>query len=359
MYRWMNVLTLLVVLVTQSQLLAQNDPCDQAQVIVGNSDVDFDTTFATSDGPDHAACTQFGQAGIDHDLWYVWTADCTGEVTVETCGQTAIDTKLAIYESFTCPPAEENVLDCVDDNCGLQSSIGFTAVLGNDYLIRVGTAVGASGGLGTFSISTCAPVVGGADTCNGAEQILGSGAFEFDNQNANSDGLDHADCNFFGESQIDHDVWFCWTAGVGSIGLTVDHCGQTSVDTKVAVYEGCDCTSQANSLRNCNDDACSLQSRVDITTAPGQQYLLRIGTSPGAFGGNGTFTISEISADLNLDGQVDLKDVALFQQCYTGKDGMAAAGCPCDTHADFDGDGDVDLDDASILIATGLSGPMP
>ena len=53
---------------------------------------------ATSVGPDHAACLFFGLPGIDNDVWYCWTSDCDGQVTVSTVGLTVVDTKIAVYD---------------------------------------------------------------------------------------------------------------------------------------------------------------------------------------------------------------------------------------------------------------------
>ncbi len=56
----------------------------------------------------------------------------------------------------------------------------------------------------------------------------------------------------------------------------------------------------------------------------------------------------------DVDGDLDLKDFALLQACYTGPGGVAAPACAC---ADVDGDGDVDLTDYAV-VAEFVTGPQ-
>ena len=145
-----------------------SDSCTDSVPLVGTGTFAFDNTLATQDGPTHAACTEFDQPEIDHDVWFCWTADCTGDVTVETCDQTSVDTKIAAYDGCTCPPSDAALLDCADSGCSLQSSVSFSAVSGNSYLVRVGTAPNASGGSGSFAVD-CSPIdecAEGTDNCD-------------------------------------------------------------------------------------------------------------------------------------------------------------------------------------------------
>ena len=129
----------------------------------------------------------------------------------------------------------------------------------------------------------------GDDTCATAQAISGAGTFGFDNSAATTDGSPDNLCLFFGQAQIELDVWFAWsTATSGSYQL--DFCGQTSVDTKVAVYDG----SCAGAVLACNDDTCNLQSQVQFSATAGQTYIVRVGVYPGSTGGTGTFTIGVV-----------------------------------------------------------------
>jgi hypothetical protein len=73
------------------------------------------------------------------DVWYRYTATCTGIATVTTCDLgTTFDTILAVFDG--CVGSE---LDCVDDDgvdCGyspLWSTVTFPVELGEDYFLRV------------------------------------------------------------------------------------------------------------------------------------------------------------------------------------------------------------------------------
>jgi hypothetical protein len=131
-----------------------NDHCADAEPITGNGTFPFDNTVATTDGPAHAACAFVdGDDQTRRDVWYCWTAPCTDAVYVQTCGLTAVDTKLNVYAGCdVCPPVGADLLTCNDDFCGynptdaLQSQVAFMAQEGQEYLIRVGTFPGIGGG---------------------------------------------------------------------------------------------------------------------------------------------------------------------------------------------------------------------
>ena len=135
----------------------------------------------------------------------------------------------------------------------------------------------------------------GADDCSLATPIAGSGIFAFDNSTATTDGILDPLCSAAGTAQIERDVWFRWTASVGT-RASLSTCGGTSVDTRLAVYEGGSC---GGSMLACSDDACGLQSRVDIELVAGQEYLIRIGTYPGATPGAGGLEIEELTPIVN------------------------------------------------------------
>ena len=134
----------------------------------------------------------------------------------------------------------------------------------------------------------------GSDHCASAEVVQGPGPHGFDNTSATTDGSPDALCLFLNQDQIERDVWFRWTAP-STGGYSVATCVQTSVDTRVAVYDG---SCGANVL-GCDDDTCVLQSRTEFQATVGQDYVIRIGVFPGAPGGSGTFTIQDDVPTLN------------------------------------------------------------
>jgi len=119
---------------------APNDACVDAVPIIGEGVFAFDNANATADrGSDLA-----------HDVWYCWTSPCGGDVTIDTCGSTAVDTGMGIFDGCQCPPTAWLGFD--DDACTYQSSVTFSASAGADYLIQIGSNREVHGDRGTFTI---------------------------------------------------------------------------------------------------------------------------------------------------------------------------------------------------------------
>jgi hypothetical protein len=120
-----------------------NDNCQNAKQIGNVTNLGFDTSEATFDGPGHCMTSP--------NIWYIYTATCTGEVTVSLCGS-SFDTKLAVYNGGSCNPSLSRLMECNDDCCGRQSEIVFEAVAGQQYLIEVG-GFSNNTGEGVISVS--------------------------------------------------------------------------------------------------------------------------------------------------------------------------------------------------------------
>lgn len=120
-----------------------NDNCGQATPIGNVVNLPFNTVLATFDGPGHCMTSP--------NIWYCYTATCTGNVAVSLCGS-SFDTMLAVYNGCSCPPSKDNLIECNDDFCNLQSQITFAAVTGNQYLIEVG-GYGDEQGHGLISVN--------------------------------------------------------------------------------------------------------------------------------------------------------------------------------------------------------------
>jgi len=153
-------------------------------------------------------------------------------------------------------------------------------------MLQIGTFPGASGGFGTFNISSSGP---SNDDCNSPAEIpSGPGTFPYDCTSATTgnEGQGEILCYAFGTSLIKEDVWFVWTASfTGMAEITT--CGLTDDDTKIAVYPvgAAGACPQAGSAIACNDDACGLQSRIAFAAVGGAMYSIQIGRSPLAGGG--------------------------------------------------------------------------
>ena len=248
-------------------LAAASDDCLGATLIT-------DGTFTgdTSDATNDRSASR-GVSDESPDVWFRYAVFENGLVRVDTCG-TSWDTVLSVHSG--CGGTAANKLACNDDACGLQSIVEFPVTASTSYLIRVAGFQGASG---PFTL-TVAPVAGVAgDNCADATEI-GDGAWTGDTSEATNDG--DASC---GNSSSSPDVWFSYTAAQDGL-VEVRTCG-TTWDTVVSVHTGCPGTA-ANEL-TCNDDACSVQSRVLVMVEAGQTYLVRVA---GFSGATGPFTLS-------------------------------------------------------------------
>jgi hypothetical protein len=119
-----------------------NDYCLYAQAVAdGTTSFDLGTAL-----PDGLAEPCF--SGMKNDLWYDYTATCTGTLVVEACGanaETSPDTNLAIYDDCRCPPVAAGPAACSADaggDCGYGSRVAVTAVEGRCYKIRLGDSGG-------------------------------------------------------------------------------------------------------------------------------------------------------------------------------------------------------------------------
>jgi len=118
-----------VVLPVAAPVRPVNDGCENATPIGDVSNLAFDTRQATFDGP--------GYCMTSPNIWYCYTAPCTGQATVSLCGS-QYDTMLAVYKGCECPPTRSRLIAYNDDFCWLQSQLTFNVVAGSTYLIEVG-----------------------------------------------------------------------------------------------------------------------------------------------------------------------------------------------------------------------------
>ena len=261
-----------------------NDDCVSADLILGTGPYLGTNAGASTDGP--AACGSIGA-----DVWYEWISPITAHTVVSLCNSvTDFDTVLAVY-SGGCGGA---LLACNDDaaSClfgSTLSSVGFAAIEGTSYRIRIG---GHSGATGSFRMTFSSGVQTGSDACATPVTVAGSGPHAFDLSVATTgvEGQLNIACLLGGTAGLESDVWFTWTAPATG-ATTIETCGQTAMNTKIAVYEGAGCP-VAPPL-GCADDTCAVQAAVTFPAVAGTAYTFQIGVFPGApaFAG-GTFTVS-------------------------------------------------------------------
>jgi cysteine-rich repeat protein len=126
-------------------------------VPIVNGTTSFSTVHATTDGtlnsplPPGVDCHDSGATPTANDIWFRYTATCSGILTVSTCpqlgGTSNYDTDLVLYPgNVTCPPASTQIIACNDDDqnhpCGQaapwQSTLLAGVTTGQTYLLRVG-----------------------------------------------------------------------------------------------------------------------------------------------------------------------------------------------------------------------------
>jgi len=251
-----------------------NDNCAAATVISSPS-TPFDNTGATTDGPDEpASCNFFGDTQIASDIWYRYTAPCSGDYTFSLCGS-SYDTEIALYPD-SCPTSGGSVIACNDDFCGVQSELGIALAAGSTYLIRIGGYQGAQG-TGTINITAPMCAVPG-ETCAAAVNLPAYGSFPYSNADAATNGPNDV-CASFGA-----DIWFSYTACASGMH-TLDTCTNNAYDSVLVVYTG-----GCNSLTQvaCNDDGgCGvngLGSALSWDASAGTTYFFRVGGYNGETG---------------------------------------------------------------------------
>lgn len=123
-----------------------SDSCESPTPL-GDGIHSYTNVGATLDGPDEPlVCDFFGVTQIGSDVWFCYTATCSGEAVVSLCGS-GYDTKMAVYSGCGCPTVQ--AMACSDDDCGsslqLQSRLAFQVKNNQPYMIRIGGFQGAQG----------------------------------------------------------------------------------------------------------------------------------------------------------------------------------------------------------------------
>jgi hypothetical protein len=239
-----------------------NDACLDAVTVGNGANGPFSTLGAsTSFG---WPCAQGGS-----DVWFAWTATCTGWLVADTCNAArTFDTALEVFGG-SCGGLVS--LGCNDDACELGSSLAVPVSQGQNYWIRMGGYHGQQG-QATLTLA-CVP---GNDECANATPIALGVNGPFTNAGATASAPPWP-CGL----NTGTDVWFRWVAPA-TAPVTFWTCTSTrTFDTVMQVFQG-DCYTMAN--LGCNDDWCSLGSRVQIAAVQGTQYYLRVGGFQGYTG---------------------------------------------------------------------------
>ncbi|HPF38294.1 MAG TPA: hypothetical protein P5081_12015 [Phycisphaerae bacterium] len=208
-----------------------NDDCANPTPVTEGSYL-FTLSGATTDGDElpqfFDGCWQ-GLAEenfIDNDVWFTYTASCTGVVQIDTCGSYDLgdssNTTIGVYDDcVTCPPSSEtNLIVCNNaempapvqlcfgnGGAGQDAAIRFDAIAGLCYKIRVGTENGTPSGVGVLNIvcgGACCPPDGGLctiETQDYCEQVIG-GHYGGDGTDCDFNVCPGACCYTDGETRV-------------------------------------------------------------------------------------------------------------------------------------------------------------
>lgn len=284
-------------------LQPENDDCANAAVAT-NGTTPFSTENTTTDGlPLAGTCDEGGGTALEEDVWFNYTATCTGILTVSTCNQADFDTRIAVYgdntATCTCPTSNTTLLAC-DDNaagCGGTSRLTLNVNQGSCYKIRVGGAGVGVNGTGDLTI-TCV----GNDTCAAAQAAGTPSTTAGATVGATTDsGLPTC-----GPAQTSPGVWFT-VNGTGGL-MTASLCSAASYDTRLTVFQGncgtLTCVANAN-------DTCGNRESISWCSSAGAVYKVLVSGNSGL---SGTFTLSISSQSCN-DNNACTNDTCSGAQC--------------------------------------------
>ncbi|MGA1488533.1 MAG: proprotein convertase P-domain-containing protein [Planctomycetota bacterium] len=151
-----------------------NDDCANAQV-VGEGTFTFTTTGASDDGP-----TTCGGV-LSRDVWFSFTAPCTGLTTFTTCGTASVgfNPQMAIYDGTGgCTPSGSTWIACDAGSCigSGEPEIILDVVAGQTYLVQLGGFLDSCG-TGDLTITCPSPDCHVAPNPNYTETYAGAAAF--------------------------------------------------------------------------------------------------------------------------------------------------------------------------------------
>ncbi|MEY3142491.1 MAG: hypothetical protein RLY21_984 [Planctomycetota bacterium] len=173
-------------------VIPANDDCVNA-IQIGAGTLSFNNANATNSATTlPASCDGGVGTTMQKDIWYLFTAPCTGTATASTCGTTAFNSRLAVY-NLICPPTG-SFLGCNNDDPACANggaSVTFNVVEGSSYHIRVGA--NTTGGAGTLTmtctaIAPCPADLSGDGFVNGEDLAAVLGAWGTPNADVNDDG---------------------------------------------------------------------------------------------------------------------------------------------------------------------------
>jgi len=289
-----------------------NDTCGTSEPIF-NGATPFDNLDGVTEPGTPAlpgTCDEGAGLSFGRDIWYDYTATCTGIVTVSTCSTANFDTRLAVYDgpgnscNHYCPTDNTGFVTCDDNTPGCTGNTAeavFSAVSGNCYTIRLG-GLGTAQGSGTLTVTCTAN-----DSCANATFLTPPTTTLGSTRNTNVDsGLPSC-----GPSVVSPGVWYR-VVGDGNL-LTASLCTGTLFNTRLTVFTGPNCSGLA-CLAGA-DNNCSNQESLSWCSTSGTQYWILV---HGGAGASGQFTLNVSSTNCNDNNACTTNDSCSLNACvYT------------------------------------------
>ncbi len=294
-------------IVSKSSEAPANDDCANAEPAL-NGITPFTNVGATTDGTSEPSmCSFSGSDAVDSDVWFQYTASCTGDLNIDTCNS-LFDTKIAVYDFCNACPTVDPPQVCNDDSeqcgpVGEQSRVSIPTSQNDCFTIRVGGFLGDQGP-GSLRIDCVFGACCVDDSCsenNSRQDCLNQGGEWFPRQRCAgfacpSPPPDHDECveavplftdtPYQGSTESATgrdesllcgindiiDVWHIWEAdctGIAKFSLC-----ESTFDTTLTLYDNCD----GNELA-CSDDDCpglGNTSEIDYFVNAGETYWLRV-----------------------------------------------------------------------------------
>lgn len=263
---------------------AAQDECTNAIAVFDGTNGPYNIATATA-SPQPWHC-----GGLPNDLWFVYTATCCGNLTVDNCAPVFSMVTAIEVSDGTAGCGNLQMLSCLSSNCGWHTTVTVPVVPGQVLYIRIGCDQ-FSYASGIFDLHVaCTPAAPVNDESTGAIAIAQGQNGPFRSFCASTSPQPWACAN------AGNDVWFAYQA-TATGPFTFRTCG-SDFDTAMQVFDGSGGAGNLVSL-GCNDNFCGYQSSVTAGLTNGATYYVRIGGIAGGQGhiqleawpGDGTRTI--------------------------------------------------------------------
>ncbi|MGA0175047.1 MAG: hypothetical protein ACO3NL_15590, partial [Phycisphaerales bacterium] len=254
-----------------------NDECEGAFELVDgvNAVNNLGGTTGTTQLP--AECVKNSGTIIHHDVWYRYTATCSGIATMSFCevdgGIANFDTRLAVWRPGLNGVCEDlEIVACNDDTCeALRSRVEFEVVAGETYVVQLGAFAVGQFGSGDLLVRCDEPSA--TEDCTNGIDDDGDGLIDCDDPDCGAfpgcvpdecstavalapgvpvfintttatgsiEPVDDSQCpgTFldWGTPGTNPDVWLVWTPTASGFA-TFSTCDATGFDTSMVLYEG-------------------------------------------------------------------------------------------------------------------------